>query len=140
MEKAITSFRGRYFFLSNFYPCSVKYSGMTFENNEAAFQAMKCPSRKAEFCKLAPSEAKKLGRKVQLRGDWEQNKYDIMYQICKAKFSQNPDMRKLLLSTGDSPLVEGNTWGDREWGVCNGTGENKLGKILMRVRRELRGS
>lgn len=61
-----------------------------------------------------------------------------MYEICKAKFSQNEELRNRLLATGDEQLEEGNTWGDRIWGTVNGIGENRLGNILMRVREELR--
>ena len=60
-----------------------------------------------------------------------------MYSVCKAKFTQNTDLLKKLLDTGDAELVEGNTWGDRVWGVCKGEGENRLGKILMRIRGEI---
>lgn len=137
MEQIINEFKGTYYFLSNFYPAPVTYSEMRFENNEAAFQAAKCPERMAEFCHLNPSEAKRLGRRVQLRGDWEQIKDTVMYEICKAKFSQNPDLAGKLAATGDAELVEGNTWGDRIWGVCDGVGENRLSKILMRVRAEM---
>lgn len=61
-----------------------------------------------------------------------------MYEICKAKFSQNTELKKRLLSTGNEHLEEGNTWGDKIWGTVNGVGENRLGKILMRIREELR--
>jgi len=57
-----------------------------------------------------------------------------MYEVCLAKFKQHADLREKLLSTGSVQLIEGNDWNDREWGVCNGTGKNKLGKILMRIR------
>lgn len=134
----IDTFRNDYFFLSNFYNADVEYSGFTFKNNEAAFQAAKCPSRITEFVGLNPSEAKRLGRRVELRPDWEQVKENIMYEICKAKFTQNKDLGELLVKTGDAKLVEGNNWGDRIWGVYNGIGQNKLGKILMRIRDELR--
>lgn len=135
----ISNFRGRYYFLSNFYPAPIKYGNHTFLNNEAAFQAMKCPSRANEFYLLDPSEAKRLGRRVKLREDWEEVKELIMYEICYHKFTQNPDIRKMLLDTDDAELIEGNTWGDKIWGVCNGVGENRLGKILMRIRDELKG-
>lgn len=137
METSISEFRGEYYFLSNFYSAPVIYKGMCFENNEAAFQAAKCPERMAEFCRLNPSEAKKLGRRVKLRGDWESVKDTVMYEICKAKFSQNLDLADKLAATKDVELIEGNTWGDRIWGVCDGVGENRLGKILMRVRAEM---
>lgn len=90
MGVSISEFRGEYYFLSNFYSAPVTYNGMCFENNEAAFQAAKCPERMTEFCRLNPSEAKRLGRRVKLRGDWEAVKDTVMYEICKAKFSQNP--------------------------------------------------
>lgn len=95
---------------------------------------MKCPSRANEFYLLDPSEAKRLGRRVKLREDWEEVKELVMYEICYHKFSQNPDIRKMLLDTGDAELIEGNTWGDKI-----GVGENRLGKILMRIRNELKG-
>lgn len=139
MSNTIDEFRGRYFFLSNFYTAPVIYQGIRFENNEAAFQAAKCPERMTEFCGLTPNAAKRLGRRVQLRPDWETVKYDVMYEVCMAKFTQNPDLLSKLLDTGDAELIEGNTWGDRVWGVdmYRAIGENHLGKILMRVRAEL---
>ena len=128
---------GKYFFLSNFYSAPVEYQGYRFENNEAAFQAAKCPERMSYFYGLTPNRAKQLGRRVPLRPDWEDVKYDVMYDICTAKFTQNPDLLSRLLATGDAELIEGNTWGDRVWGVSEGIGENHLGKILMRIRSEL---
>ena len=136
--KRINEFKGKYYFLSNFYNAEITYNGYTFRNNEAAFQAQKCPSRIKEFCDLNPSEAKRLGRHVCLRYDWEYVKEDIMYEVCKTKFIQHPDLAQLLIDTGDAALIEGNTWGDTTWGVCDGIGENKLGNILMKIRDELK--
>lgn len=135
----IDEFKDEYAFLSNFYSAPVEYKGQVFKNNEAAFQAQKCTDDtvKAMFCDLNPSAAKRLGRSIQLRPDWETIKYDIMYEVCRAKFEQNDDLRRLLLATGTKHLEEGNTWNDRCWGTCKGVGENHLGKILMRVREEL---
>ena len=136
----IDSFKGKYFFLSNFYESPVIYEGITYLNNEAAFQAQKTLTNKERlaFSMLNPSQAKKLGRSVSLRSDWEDIKIDIMYNICKAKFTQNETLKTKLLKTGDATLIEGNTWGDRIWGQVNGVGENNLGKILMRIREELK--
>ncbi|WP_300943933.1 NADAR family protein [uncultured Duncaniella sp.] len=135
--KRIAQFDGQYRFLSNFSDHPVTYAGLTFKNSEAAFHAMKCPSRAAEFTELSPSQAKQLGRKVKLRLDWETVKDAIMHDIVKAKFSQDDELRVCLLSTGDAYLEEGNTWGDRYWGTVDGVGKNMLGKILMQVRDEL---
>ena len=128
----INSFTGDYYFLSNFYIAPVSYNGWDYTNNEAAFQAQKTKNRRLRFqlfSKASPSEAKATGRKIDLRLDWE--------EIVLAKFTQNPDLKEKLLATGDEHLEEGNTWGDTTWGTVNGIGENRLGRILMKVRKEL---
>lgn len=134
----VNRFRGEYFFLCNFYEVPVVYKGLTYQNNEAAFQAQKTLDEniRRQFVDLDPSEAKNLGRKISLRPDWEDVKEQEMLEICRAKFTQHPDLMQRLLMTGNRPLEEGNTWGDREWGTVNGVGNNKLGKILMRIREE----
>ena len=137
----IDSFRGKYFFLSNCFPAEVTYDGLTYQNNEAAFQAQKTfsPEERAVFTRLPPRDAKRKGRKVRLRPDWEQVKDEIMEDIVREKFSQNPNLKKQLLSTGDAQLIEGNSWNDCYWGIDirTGVGMNHLGKILMKVREVL---
>ena len=135
----IKAFKGKYYFLSNFYEAPVTWEGITYQNNEAAFQSAKVTSgdRKA-FAELNPSDAKKLGRQVSLREDWESIKDCVMYEVCKAKFTQNEDLKEKLLATGNDLLEEGNTWGDKTWGTVDGVGENRLGKILMRIREEVK--
>lgn len=135
----IAEFRGENYFLSNFYPTAVTYDGLTYRNTEAAFQASKTTDleKRIKFTKMNPSAAKQAGRRIVLRRDWESIKENIMYEICKAKFVQNLRLKEQLLATKDEYLEEGNTWGDHEWGVSGGYGENKLGKILMRIRIEL---
>lgn len=133
----ILEFQREYFFLSNFYEAPLKYNGLIFPSAESAFQAMKCPERASEFCGISPSDAKRLGRSVKLRSDWNNVREQIMYEICFAKFSQNARLKQKLLATGEVLLVEGNHWHDTFWGVCNGQGANKLGQILMRIRDEL---
>lgn len=136
MPKVIDSFTYDNAFLSNFYNCPVQFGGYTFQNSEAAFQSMKCPERMKEFTNLSPSSAKALGRRVQLRSDWEEVKDYIMEAVCYAKFTQNDDLKQKLIATGDAKLVEGNTWNDIYWGMCKGKGQNKLGEILMKLREE----
>jgi hypothetical protein len=84
-----------------------------------------------------PGKAKREGRGVQLRSDWEDVKYDIMKELVKLKFITHAHLRKELLETGDKYLEETNSWHDHVWGVCQGKGLNWLGKILMEVREEL---
>jgi ribA/ribD-fused uncharacterized protein len=136
----INSFTGKYFFLSNFYEASVKWKGITYRNNEAAFQSAKVLDKtlRKEFSNLDPSSAKRKGRQVKLRPGWDEIKFDIMYDICYEKFSQNEDLKIKLLDTGEEHLEEGNNWGDKIWGTVKGKGQNLLGKILMEVREELK--
>ncbi len=134
----IDKFREEYFFLSNFYEAPVTFEGLTYTNNEAAFQAQKCinPKDRIRFTTMSPSEAKKEGRKVSLRKDWEYIKVSVMSGLLKAKFDQNPDLKEKLLDTDDEYLIEGNTWGDRIWGQVDGQGKNLLGKLLMNLRSD----
>ncbi|MBP3379754.1 MAG: NADAR family protein [Ruminococcus sp.] len=136
----IDSFRNEYFFLSNFYEAPITYEGLTYQNNEAAFQAQKCadPKEREAFTRMNPSEAKRAGRRVQLRKDWEDIKISVMADIVMAKFSQNRKLAEKLLATGDACLEEGNDWGDRIWGTVNGQGANCLGRILMDTRENLK--
>lgn len=138
----IDEFRGQYYFLSNFYEDDlyfIQYDGLFYNNAEAAFQSAKLLDKvqRRQFCNLNASDAKRFGRRVQLRPDWEQVKDNIMYEIIKSKFSIK-HLREMLLATGDAILIEGNTWNDTYWGMCRGKGKNMLGKILMRVREELK--
>ena len=136
MSTRINAFRNEYYFLSNFYEIPVTYQGITYQNNEAAFQAQKCVNEKdkLKFKDLNASEAKKLGRQITLRKDWEDVKIRIMQEIVTAKFEQHPDLANKLLDTKDAYLEEGNTWGDRVWGTVDGKGANNLGIILMEER------
>lgn len=136
----INSFTGKYFFLSNFYEAPVCIFGQSYLNSEAAFQAQKTvdPQLRSRFADLEPGNAKRLGQKIEVRKDWEYVKGPLMYLVCRCKFTQNPELRAKLLATGDEHLMEGNTWGDTEWGTVNGVGKNKLGYILMKIRDELR--
>jgi hypothetical protein len=135
----IDSFRGKYRFLSNFWPCVIEFEGVEYPSTEHAYQAAKTLDpklREAIRWARTAGEAKKMGGQVKIREDWEQVKLKVMEDVCRLKF-QNGLLWDLLLSTGDTELIEGNTWGDQFWGVCNGVGENHLGRILMKIRKEL---
>jgi ribA/ribD-fused uncharacterized protein len=135
----ITRFADDFAFLSNFWPCRVEFEGMTFPGVEQAFQAAKAldPVERRRFTELSPVAAKRLGRKVQLRRDWQEVKVDIMRRCLQSKFA-DPELRAKLLATGERQLAEGNRWGDRFWGVCRGSGQNMLGVLLMELRNEIR--
>lgn len=138
--QSIKEFKNEYAFLSNFYPAPIIYNGICFKNNEAAFQAQKSTDIgiQMKFASYNANTAKQRGKKIALRPDWEYIKIGIMNTLCYLKFLQNPDLRQMLLATGNLPLIEGNDWGDTFWGVNkkNGKGQNHLGHILMNVRFE----
>lgn len=141
-ENTILCFQGDCFFLSNFCNCGeFWWEFYPYRNAEAAFQSAKCQNDEDRnaFCHLDPEEAKRRGRKVELRHDWEQIKDDIMAAVVHEKFFQSESLARKLMATGDAELIEGNTWGDAYWGVDlhTMTGQNRLGKILMGVRDEL---
>ena len=140
----VPSFQNEYRFLSNFWDAPVTYQGLTYQNNEAAFQAQKCvrPEDRLAFTAMDAAKAKRLGRQTALRPDWEEVKVGIMEEIVRAKFTQNEDLKQKLLETGGMTLEEGNRWHDTFWGIDQNTGkgENHLGKILMKVRDEIAGT
>lgn len=131
-----TAFR----FLSNFYPAPVVYEGMEYPTSEHAYQAAKTLDiiqRQNVADQPTPGLAKRYGKAVSMRPNWDEIKVRVMCEIVDAKFTQNPRLAEMLVATQDAELVEGNTWGDTFWGVCDGEGENMLGKILMGVRENL---
>lgn len=134
----IGPFTGEFRFLSNFFPITVEYETLRYPTAEHAFQAAKTVDHalreRIRAC-LTASAAKRSGRSLVLRPDWEQVKLPVMEQILRAKF-RHPVLRAQLLCTHPRSLVEVNTWGDRFWGVCHGTGENHLGHLLMALRQE----
>ncbi len=141
----IDRFFGDYIFLSNFCYADMMVAGVRYPSVEHAYQAKKTYSiRWQERIRRAPTpkEAKRLGYRVPLREDWEDVKLDVMRTLVRWKFNPDwhPDLTAKLLATDDALLVEGNTWGDRFWGVerATGLGLNHLGRILMDVRDEVR--
>lgn len=138
-------FSGELKFLSNMYPCTIQMNVLghsyTFGSAEAAFQAGKClnPNQVALFTKVENgSAAKKLGRRVNMRADWDTYRLAWMKQVLLCKFTQNPELLRQLLDTYPLPLSETNTWNDTYWGICNGVGKNHLGRLLMQIRDEYR--
>jgi ribA/ribD-fused uncharacterized protein len=136
----IDKFEDKYRFLSNFAPSTIILDGLLFPTVEHAYQALKCVE-KSDFERIrkatSPGHAKSLGRKVQMVPNWDDIKYNLMFNLVHQKFAKDP-LLSMLLATGDAELVEGNYWNDTYWGVCRGIGQNNLGKILMQVRKDLK--
>ena len=141
----ICEFENKYAFLSNFYASPFTHDGIMYPTNEHFFQAMKTldiDERKKIAAAETPGLAKRMGRNVQLRSDWEKIKVDIMMLGLHLKF-KDPELAAKLIATGDEELVEGNWWCDQFWGSCNCSkhirtpGRNVLGMLLMELRKEL---
>lgn len=142
-NEPVLSFSGQYRFLSNFWPAPIAWEGQLYPTLEHAYQSAKtlCPNERLAIAHLAtPALAKRAGRTVTLRPDWDSVKIGVMRQLLIAKFS-NADLRSQLIATGDRLIVEGNSWGDRFWGQSPvGNGRNELGKLLMERRAALEGA
>jgi len=147
MTLKIISFSGEYRFLSNFYraPIMVMEEGKSYQypSVEHAYQALKTfDYSEREFFRgdsVTAGQAKRKGRQVKIRSDWNNVKIDIMGQLIYLKFSSHSNLKEKLLATNNAELIEGNTWGDSFWGMCPNeygilTGQNNLGKILMNIR------
>lgn len=140
----IGPFKGEYRFLSNFWEEPAR-GGLT---NEHFFQAEKSydPEERAFVMRAnGAGQAKKRGRMITLRDDWDSVKDTVMLSGLRNKFYLDSDLRAKLLATGDEVLVEVNTWGDTYWGVEEISlpsgevaleGYNMLGTLLMQVRAE----
>jgi len=141
--KVIDNFEGNYSFLSNFFEVPVEYDGLTYPSVEHAFKAAKSLDRAVRQSIIrechTPDQAKKKGRSIPLRPDWELVKIEVMTTIIRNKFKSNPYLESKLLDTGDTYLIEDNFWNDTFWGMDLTTGieKNHLGQILMKVRSEL---
>lgn len=139
----IDKFEGEHRWLSNFWLVRVYWRGVWWSSSEHAYQASKFDNPDiVEQIWLAetPGKTKWIARKYasHIRPNFHEEKRQIMREILAAKF-QDQEMREKLLATGDAVLIEGNTWGDVYWGVCDGKGENWLGILLMNVREEIKG-
>jgi ribA/ribD-fused uncharacterized protein len=144
--EVINSFRGDWAFLSNFAECEIYLDGHIYPSVEHAFQAAKTadePARLLIRTATDAKDAKRLGKMVNLRDDWEEVKDSIMREFLSQKFSQGM-ARAVLFSTGERTLVEGNYWHDQYWGICyckkhaHEPGRNQLGNLLMELRTSLR--
>lgn len=153
----INKFEGRFRFLSNFHPCEIEHQGIKYPSVEHYYVAMKIndmqiingrtytPADVREMISKmdSPGAVKRLGRTFKLRSDWDDIKLKVMEYGVRQKFTKHENLKQMLLDTGDQELVEGNWWHDNVFGSCScpkcgDKGQNNLGKILMKVRNEIR--
>ena len=142
-SQAIDRFDGNYWFLSNFYSIGIELDGVVYPSVEHAYQASKTHDlewRQTILTARTAGGAKRFGRNIpkeHFRKDWEDVKLGLMEGFLRQKFAI-VTLHARLLGTGDAELIEGNDWGDQFWGVYKGKGENHLGKLLMKIRIDLR--
>ncbi|MBD5634850.1 MAG: NADAR family protein [Candidatus Eremiobacteraeota bacterium] len=139
-EREITEFVREYAFLSNHYALPIRFDDALWPTVEHAFQAQRTlDATERDTIRRAdsPGKAKRLARGFAHRDDWDSVKEDVMLALLRIKFA-DPEMRMLMIETGDRGLVEGNRPGDAYWGRSGGVGCNRLGQLLMQVRDELR--
>ena len=131
--------------LSNFAAFPIEIDGVLWPTSEHFFQAQKFSSpadREAIRSEPSPMKAARMGRDRArpMRPDWEAVKDSMMLEALRAKFRQHPTLRDMLLGTAEAELVE-HTANDSYWADGgDGMGRNMLGRLLMRVRGELRES
>lgn len=144
----IDSFDGPNRWLSNFWPVpgGVRDNvGLLYPTVEHAYQASKTfdrETREAIAALPTPGAAKRRGQEITseagMREDWQRVKLSVMLALLRRKFWPTTELGNRLMGTHPAELIEGNTWGDIYWGVCNGVGHNHLGQLLAFVRDELR--
>lgn len=140
----ITEFTGPHRYLSNFYAAPITWNLVVYPTVEHAYQALKTRDPdEQEWVRtaLTPAEAKRRGKDIVLREDWNDFRFPLMWQLLVEKFGRHVDLRTKLLQTEDTLLVEGNNWHDTVWGKCHcarhrGRGQNQLGKMLMDIRKD----
>lgn len=136
----IDSFQGEFRWLSNFWPCEVELDGLTFRSVEAGYVAAKTTDieiRKHIQSLETSGKCKAFGKTMDLRSDWEDVRLDIMESLLVQKFSKDSELGNKLIETYPRQLIEGNYWKDVFWGVCEGKGKNNLGKLLMKIRKQI---
>ena len=139
--KDILGFFGEHRWLSNFWPSVVVMDWEEYTTVEHAYQAAKTFNHDVRHairnCPKASDAKRAAPTGSLLRPDWMFVRVQVMDDLLRQKFS-NPELMHKLLQTGDCLLEETNRWNDTFWGVCNGQGENNLGKLLMKIRKDLR--
>lgn len=133
-----------YYQFTNFYPAPITMTvnGQTFvfPTSEHYYQAMKYANDSnwqshilTIISNPLPRSAFEYTRKNVFDQSFHSKKDKVMYDAVFAKFTQHPNLAKILKSTKTYTLIEDSPF-DSYWGIGNGTGQNKLGKILMAVR------
>lgn len=124
---------------SNFADFGFYLNNQFYQTVEHFYQAAKFsdPAHQQKILSArTPKEAAELGKSRQhsLINNWDQIRNHLMFQAVKKKFDHHPELKILLLSTGQQLIIENSPY-DHYWGIGkNGNGQNQLGKVLMLIR------
>ncbi len=137
----IVEFKGEYQFLSNSYESPFETNNIIFLTVEHYYRAMKTSSYQ-DFLEIVNitdiEELKKQSELFEVRDGWNDVKVSIMEYALFKKFENYP-LRGQLLDTNDLEIINSDDV-DLFWGMNleTGDGENKLGKMLMILRGNIR--
>jgi predicted NAD-dependent protein-ADP-ribosyltransferase YbiA (DUF1768 family) len=142
MSEKIIGSKDKYEFLSNDYPCQIylEWDDLAYNNVTSALIAQKSEDKgtRRKFTRLNGMKARKKESSIPDNPEWEEKKDELLFGILMAKF-KSTELKNKLLSTGNKKLVNVTTYPDPNYGVRDGRGENRLGKLLEEVREALRG-
>ena len=135
----ITRFKDEYAFLALSFPSPVEYEGVVYPSAEAALYAARCAEESDRARFLRGTNPAATAAKCAPRADWAENRGDVLEEIVRAKFEQQPGLAAQLLATGDARLIAGGMK-DLLFGVDLYTcrGDNLLGRVLMAIREEMK--
>lgn len=139
---AIKFYTDKYYTFDNFSAHAVEYDGKIYPTSEHAYQAAKFQDshiREAIRSARSPLQAKELANskfKDSRDPEWENKKVDVMETVLRAKLAQHPEVAAALKQTGNNEMMEDSPV-DYFWGIgAEGTGQNMLGKLWMKLREE----
>ncbi|GAB4001692.1 NADAR family protein [Glycomyces albus] len=133
----------KYYVFNNFSAHVIEFRGKLYPTSEHAYQAAKCTDpvgQEAIRNARSPSLAKTLANETYRTAkdpDWDRKKVAVLEQILRAKLAQHSEAQEALRETGDEEIVEDSPT-DYFWGEgIDGSGQNMLGKLWMKLRDEL---
>jgi ribA/ribD-fused uncharacterized protein len=132
-----------FYALNNFSAHAIEFNGKLYPTAEHAYQATKCTDEKGKEAirrARSPMLAKELSHGLYHPArdpEWESKKVAIMEDIFRAKLAQHDEVLTVLKQSGTDEIIEGSPV-DFFWGTGkDGSGENQLGKLWMKIRAEL---
>lgn len=143
-DDAVYFYTPKFYALDNFSAFVVRLWGKEFQTSEHAYQWKKYADSYPNIAQqileaLSPNAAKKIAdeNKDKVTKEWHDNKVTMMEEILNAKIDQHEKVKRVLLETGNRTIVE-NSPMDSFWGIGpDGTGNNELGKLYMKLRSRL---